>query len=160
MRAPVADHDRTFVWLKGMRGSEPQLWRVPFAGCAEKCPIFRVDLPASDARTFDELIAAFPAPIDNEGTPRMNAKASQSVEDRIREIVVTNLGAKPDNITRDAHLIDDIGADSLELIELTMAVEDEFGIEIPDDQLDHMLTFGAVVEFVERQFAAKAGTAA
>lgn len=158
MAAPERNsHTRTFVWLNGLKGPEPQLWQVPFAGCAEKRPIFRVDLPADDARTFDELIAAFPAPIDNM-EPRIMTK-TPTVEERLRAIVVTNLGAKPDKVTRDTHLMDDIGADSLEMVELTMVIEDEFGIHIPDEQADDILTFGAVVEFVETEFKKKSAAA-
>ena len=53
--------------------------------------------------------------------------------DRVKKIVVEHLGVEPDKVTEDASFIDDLGADSLDIVELVMAFEEEFGVEIPDD---------------------------
>ena len=57
--------------------------------------------------------------------------------DRVQKIVVEHLGVEADKVTQDASFIDDLGADSLDIVELVMAFEEEFGVEIPDDDLLH-----------------------
>ena len=60
--------------------------------------------------------------------------------DRVKKIVVEHLGVEPDKVTEDASFIDDLGADSLDIVELVMAFEEEFGVEIPDDAAEKILT--------------------
>ena len=72
-----------------------------------------------------------------------------TTEERLREIVQDFMGIEAERIVPEASLIDDLGADSLDKVELVMAVEEEFGIDIDDD--DRILTFGDVVAFVERK---------
>ena len=60
--------------------------------------------------------------------------------DRVKKIVVEHLGVEPDKVTEDASFIDDLGADSLDIVELVMAFEEEFGIEIPDDAAEKITT--------------------
>jgi acyl carrier protein len=76
------------------------------------------------------------------------------VADRVKKIVVEHLGVEPEKVVDKANFIDDLGADSLDIVELVMAFEEEFGIEIPDDAAETILTVGDAVKFLEQ--AAKA----
>ena len=73
-----------------------------------------------------------------------------SVEERVKKIVVENLGVEADNVSEAASFIDDLGADSLDTVELVMAFEEEFGIEIPDDAAETILTVADAVKFIEQ----------
>ena len=73
----------------------------------------------------------------------------KSIEDRIREIVVEQLGVKPEQITPEAKFIEDLGADSLDTVELVMALEEEFGNEIPDEDAEKLISVGDVIRFIE-----------
>ena len=68
--------------------------------------------------------------------------------EQIKKMVAENLGVEESQITESASFKDDLGADSLDLFELTMALEDEYGIEIPSEDLEKIVTVGAVVEYV------------
>ena len=70
--------------------------------------------------------------------------------DRVKKIVVEHLGVEADKVTEDASFIDDLGADSLDIVELVMAFEEEFGIEIPDDAAESIVTVGDAVKFIEK----------
>ena len=70
------------------------------------------------------------------------------VEDRVKKIVVEHLGVDEDKVTENASFIDDLGADSLDTVELVMAFEEEFGIEIPDDAAETIQTVGDAVKFI------------
>jgi|TARA_B100001250_G_scaffold30543_1_gene25107 acyl carrier protein len=72
-----------------------------------------------------------------------------STEDRIKKIVVDQLGVKPDQVTPEAKFIEDLGADSLDTVELVMALEEEFGNEIPDEEAEKLITVGHVVSYIE-----------
>ena len=72
-----------------------------------------------------------------------------STEDRIKKIVVDQLGVKPDQVTPEAKFIEDLGADSLDTVELVMALEEEFGNEIPDEETEKLVTVGHVVSYIE-----------
>ncbi|WP_179379454.1 acyl carrier protein [Jannaschia marina] len=71
------------------------------------------------------------------------------IEDRVRKKVVEHLGVEEDKVTENASFIDDLGADSLDTVELVMAFEEEFGIEIPDDAAESIQTFGDAVNFIK-----------
>ena len=71
------------------------------------------------------------------------------VEDRVRTIVVEHLGVDEDKVSENASFIDDLGADSLDTVELVMAFEEQFGIEIPDDAAETIQTFGDAVKFIK-----------
>ena len=73
----------------------------------------------------------------------------KSIEDRIRTIIATELGVKPEQITNEAKFIEDLGADSLDTVELVMALEEEFGNEIPDEDAEKLISVGDVVRFIE-----------
>ncbi len=73
----------------------------------------------------------------------------KSIEDRIRTIIATELGVKPEQITPEAKFIEDLGADSLDTVELVMALEEEFGNEIPDEDAEKLVSVGDVIRFIE-----------
>ena len=68
--------------------------------------------------------------------------------ERVQKIVVEHLGVEADKVTQDASFIDDLGADSLDIVELVMAFEEEFGCEIPDDAAEKILTVKDAVDFL------------
>ena len=73
--------------------------------------------------------------------------------DRVKKIVVEHLGVEAEKVTEDASFIDDLGADSLDIVELVMAFEEEFGVEIPDDAAETILTVGDAVKYIEKASA-------
>ena len=70
-------------------------------------------------------------------------------ESKVREIIVNELGVEAEKVTPDASFVEDLGADSLDTVELVMAFEEEFGIEIPDDAAESIQTFGDAVTFIK-----------
>ncbi len=68
---------------------------------------------------------------------------------KVKEIVVDQLGVDEEDVTPDASFIDDLGADSLDIVELIMAFEEEFDIEIPDEDAEKITTVGEAVEYIE-----------
>ena len=78
-----------------------------------------------------------------------NAEMSD-VAERVKKVVVEHLGVAEDTVTASASVIDDLGADSLDTVELVMAFEEEFGIEIPDDAAEKILTVKDAVDFIEQ----------
>ncbi len=71
------------------------------------------------------------------------------VLEKVREIIVDQLGVEEDEVVMDASLIDDLGADSLDVVELIMALEEEFDIEIPDEEAENIMTVGDVVDYIK-----------
>mgnify|MGYP004445190615 CR=1 FL=1 len=69
--------------------------------------------------------------------------------DKIKEALASQFELDPDSITAETSLIDDIGADSLDVVELIMSVEDEFGIHIPDEEAAKLTNVGKIVEFID-----------
>ncbi len=69
--------------------------------------------------------------------------------DKVKEIVMDKLGVEESKITEGAHFMDDLGADSLDTVELIMQLEEEFAIEIPDEDAEKMTTVGAAVEYID-----------
>ena len=74
-----------------------------------------------------------------------------SVEDRIKEIIVEQLGVDASEVTESASFIDDLGADSLDTVELVMAFEEEFGLEIPDDEAEKLQTVGDALNYMRQK---------
>ena len=71
------------------------------------------------------------------------------IADKIKKIIVDHLGVDSSKVTEDASFIDDLGADSLDTVELVMAFEEEFGAEISDSEAEKILTVGDAIKFVE-----------
>lgn len=71
------------------------------------------------------------------------------MEDKIREMIVRQLGTKELETTQDAELVNDLGMDSLDVVELAMAFEEEFGVEIPDEDVEGWKTVGDVITYLE-----------
>ncbi|MBJ6125762.1 acyl carrier protein [Microvirga splendida] len=75
------------------------------------------------------------------------------VADRVKKIVVEHLGVEADKVVENANFIDDLGADSLDTVELVMAFEEEFNVEIPDDAAETIVTVGDAIRFLEKNAA-------
>ncbi len=75
------------------------------------------------------------------------------IADRVKKIVVEHLGVEPEKVTEGANFIDDLGADSLDTVELVMAFEEEFNVEIPDDAAETIVTVGDAIKFLEKNAA-------
>jgi len=75
--------------------------------------------------------------------------SEKSIEQRVKDIIVEQLGVKPEQVTPEAKFIEDLGADSLDTVELVMALEEEFGNEIPDEQAEKLQSVGDVIKYVE-----------
>ena len=72
------------------------------------------------------------------------------VEEKVKKIIIDQLGANPEQVTPEASFIDDLGADSLDTVELVMALEEEFDIEIPDEDAEKITTVGQAIEYIEQ----------
>lgn len=75
--------------------------------------------------------------------------SSEEVFDKVKEIIVEQLGVAEDSVTTEASFIDDLGADSLDIVELIMALEEEFDTEIPDGDAEKIVTVGDVVDYIK-----------
>jgi acyl carrier protein len=80
---------------------------------------------------------------------------ASSVEERVIDIVCENLGVNKEQVTRQTSFQEDIGADSLDIVELVMELEEEFEITIPDDQAEKIKTVGEAIDYIEREQAKK-----
>ena len=78
-----------------------------------------------------------------------------SVEQKVIEIVCEHLAVNKETVTRNTAFIEDIGADSLDIVELVMELEEEFEITIPDDQAEKIKTVGEAIDYIEREQAKK-----
>ena len=76
---------------------------------------------------------------------------SMAVADRVKSIIAEQLGVKPEEVTPEASFIDDLGADSLDTVELIMALEEEFSIEIPDEEAEKMTTVGDAIKYIDQK---------
>ena len=74
-----------------------------------------------------------------------------TVEERVKQIIVDELGVDEGEVTANARFIDDLGADSLDTVELVMALEEEFGIEIPDEDAEKILTVGKALDYIKEK---------
>jgi len=72
-----------------------------------------------------------------------------TTEERVKKVVEEQLSVNQDQITREASFIDDLGADSLDTVELVMALEEEFGIEIPDEEAEKITKVGEAIDYIE-----------
>ena len=78
-----------------------------------------------------------------------------SVDDKVKEIISEQLGVKKDEIKPESSFIDDLGADSLDTVEVVMALEEEFGIEIPDEDAEKITTVGEATKYIEDKVSKK-----
>ena len=79
----------------------------------------------------------------------------QQKKDKVKAIIAEQLGVKVDDVTEQASFIDDLGADSLDTVELVMALEEEFGVEIPDEDAEKMTTVGDAMKYIETKMGSK-----
>ncbi len=75
----------------------------------------------------------------------------EEIEKKVKAIIVEQLGVSEDEVTPDANIIDDLGADSLDTVELVMAFEEEFGIEIPEDDTEKIRTVKDAIEYIKEK---------
>jgi acyl carrier protein len=78
---------------------------------------------------------------------------AEAVADRVRAIIAEQLGVKIEEVTDAASFIEDLGADSLDTVELVMALEEEFGVEIPDEDAEKMGSVGEAIKYIESKTA-------
>ena len=74
-----------------------------------------------------------------------------ALEDKVKDIIVEQLGVNPEQVTPEASFIEDLGADSLDTVELVMAFEEEFGAEIPDEDAEKLTSVGAVINYLKEK---------
>ena len=72
-------------------------------------------------------------------------------QDKVKQIIADQLGVKKDEVTDGAKFVDDLGADSLDTVELVMALEEEFGVEIPDEEAEKLITVGDALRYIEEK---------
>ena len=77
--------------------------------------------------------------------------AEKSIEEKVKDIIVEQLGVNPEQVTPQASFIEDLGADSLDIVEWVMAFEEEFSVEVPDEDAEKLQTVGDVVKYIEER---------
>src|SRR5262245_42152048 len=100
----------------------------------------RKNRPTSPGR-----LSRLPAALRSARARRMESQ----LEDKVRAIVAEQLGVQPSEVRAESAFIEDLGADSLDIVELVMAMEEEFGFEIPDDQAEKIRTVGDAVSYIK-----------
>src|SRR5262249_18261084 len=128
--------NRTSAWL----GQHARARSGPLATASDSAPV------ATTSRSHWLGGADQSSPMQGHEGPAM----SDNIAERVKKIVVEHLGVEADKVTENASFIDDLGADSLDTVELVMAFEEEFGCEIPDDAAETILTVGDAVKFLEK----------
>ena len=76
---------------------------------------------------------------------------SEDIFERVKKVTVEELGVKPEEVVETASFTEDLGADSLDVVELVMAFEDEFGIDIPDEEVGEIKTVGDAVTYIQKK---------
>ncbi len=82
---------------------------------------------------------------------RKTMAAGDKVEEKVKKIIAENLGVEEDEVVPEASFVDDLGADSLDTVELVMAFEEAFEIEIPDEDAEKILTVGKAVDYIKEK---------
>lgn len=77
------------------------------------------------------------------------------IDEKVKDIIAEQLGVKKEEIKQESSFIDDLGADSLDTVELVMALEEEFGVEIPDEDTEKMTNVGEAVKYIEGKLSEK-----
>lgn len=93
----------------------------------------------------------------HEGAKGAKGVASTVFEGRVKAIIVEQLGVKEEEVTREASFVDDLGADSLDTVELVMAIEEEFEIEVTDEQAEKIHTVGQIYDHISKVINAEVG---
>ena len=78
-----------------------------------------------------------------------------AITETIKSVIAEQLGVKPEEVTDQAKFVDDLGADSLDTVELVMALEEEYGVEIPDEDAEKLTTVGDAIKYIEEKLASK-----
>ncbi|MBL7158247.1 MAG: acyl carrier protein [Candidatus Omnitrophica bacterium] len=78
-----------------------------------------------------------------------------SAAEKIKSVIAEQLGVKPEEVTETAKFVEDLGADSLDTVELVMALEEEYGVEIPDEDAEKLTTVGEAIKYIEEKLASK-----
>ena len=78
-----------------------------------------------------------------------------SAAEKIKSVIAEQLGVKPEEVTDAAKFVEDLGADSLDTVELVMALEEEYGVEIPDEDAEKLTTVGEAIKYIEEKLASK-----
>ncbi|MEZ5585177.1 MAG: acyl carrier protein [Candidatus Competibacteraceae bacterium] len=76
-----------------------------------------------------------------------------NIEERVKKIIIEQLGVKPEQVTNDASFVEDLGADSLDTVELVMALEEEFECEIPDEDAEKITTVQQAIDYITRHLS-------
>ena len=84
--------------------------------------------------------------------------AEKSIEEKVKDIIVEQLGVNPEQVTPQASFIEDLGADSLDIVELVMAFEEEFGVEVPDEEAEKLQTVQDVIDYIKDKAKQQGGT--
>ncbi len=84
-------------------------------------------------------------------TKQYKTEAIKMIFEKVKNIIVDQLDVDEEKVTMNANIQDDLGADSLDIVDLVMSFEDEFDLEIPDDQVENIKTVGDVVKFIEEK---------
>ncbi len=79
--------------------------------------------------------------------------SEKSISEKVKDIIVEQLGVNPEQVTESASFIEDLGADSLDTVELVMAFEEEFSVEVPDEDAEKLQTVGNVIDYIEKKTA-------
>ncbi len=90
------------------------------------------------------------AAVSNNNVNNTNIIMSESIEQKVKDIIVEQLNVTPDQVTNEAKFIDDLGADSLDTVELVMAFEEEFGIEVPDEEAEKLVCVNDITTYIEK----------
>lgn len=77
--------------------------------------------------------------------------SEKSIEEKVKDIIVDQLGRTPEEVTLSAKFIEDLGADSLDTVELVMAFEEEFGVEVPDEDAEKLQSVADVIKYIEEK---------
>jgi acyl carrier protein len=81
--------------------------------------------------------------------------SNNSIEERVKKIIIEQLGVKPEEVTNDASFVEDLGADSLDTVELVMALEEEFECEIPDEDAEKITTVQQAIDYIKAHLGEK-----
>lgn len=98
-----------------------------------------------------ETVRGFTSESDNQPKPKPTAMSEKTIEEKVRDIIVEQLSVNPEQVTPNASFIEDLGADSLDTVELVMAFEEEFGVEVPDEDAEKLHTVQQVIDYIKER---------